>query len=76
MGTERSIRTELDSGVPVLRTHGSGREVPPVNFATGDNPMDVIYKDGTLEPVAMVSDDSLFSVRRPFSGNSTRGPLD
>jgi hypothetical protein len=47
------------------QTHEKYRRV---NFAAGDNPMDVIYKDGTLEPVAMASDDSLFFCARSFQG--------
>jgi hypothetical protein len=38
-------------------THARYRRI---NFAAGDNPMDVIYADGTLQPVAMVEDDSVF----------------
>ena len=47
---------------PVFRRFtekASGAEYVHVNIALGDNPMDVVFRAGTLDPVVVLEDDSV-----------------
>jgi hypothetical protein len=51
-----------------LEDRQTGDKFTRINFAAGENPMDAVFKDRTLIPVALAEDDSLFFCSRDRLG--------